>query len=59
MRLSCTISYVDRRVCEVVLNGDKTFSLAQQKYKVSETLKSGEATALFGNQEYFFAFSLG
>jgi len=35
-------------VCEVVLNGDKTFNLVQQKYRVSETLKSGEATALFG-----------
>ncbi|KAF5387613.1 hypothetical protein D9615_000084 [Tricholomella constricta] len=36
-----------RRVCEVILNGDKTFSLRQQKYKVSESLKTGEATALF------------
>ncbi|KAG5220787.1 glucokinase [Salix suchowensis] len=36
-----------RRVCEVVLNGDKTFSLRQQKYRVSEELKTGEATALF------------
>jgi Hexokinase len=37
-----------RRVCEVTLNGDKTFSLRQQKYKVSDALKTGEATALFG-----------
>jgi len=36
------------RVCEVVLHGDKTFSLRQQKYKVSESLKTGEATELFG-----------
>lgn len=36
------------RVCEVNLNGDQTFSLRQQKYKVSEQLKTGEATALFG-----------
>jgi hexokinase len=50
---------MDRRVCEVVLNGDKTFNLVQQKYRVSETLKSGEATALFGSYEYFFPFSLG
>lgn len=43
-----TQSLTHRRVCEVVLNGDKTFSLVQQKYKVSDKLKSGEATALFG-----------
>lgn len=36
------------RVCEVKLNGDHTFGLRQQKYKVSDTLKTGEATALFG-----------
>jgi hypothetical protein len=36
------------RVCEVKLNGDQTFSLRQQKYKVSDQLKTGEATALFG-----------
>ena len=36
------------RVCEVQLNGDQTFSLRQQKYKVSDQLKTGEATALFG-----------
>jgi len=35
------------RVCEVVLKGDKTFSLIQQKYRVSEALKTGDATALF------------
>ncbi len=39
---------LNRRVCEVVLNGDKTFSLRQQKYKVSDTLKTGEASVLFG-----------
>lgn len=37
-----------RRVCEVILNGDKTFNLVQQKFKVSEALKSGEASTLFG-----------
>jgi len=36
------------RVCEVKLNGDHTFNLRQQKYKVSDQLKTGEATALFG-----------
>lgn len=38
----------NRRVCEVVLNGDKTFSLTQKKFKVSDALKTGEASALFG-----------
>ena len=38
------------RVCEVKLNGDQTFNLRQQKYKVSDTLKTGEATALFGER---------
>jgi hexokinase len=32
----------------VTLHGDKSFSLRQQKYKVSETLKTGEVTTLFG-----------
>jgi hexokinase len=31
-----------------VLNGDKTFSLTQKKFKVSDALKTGEAAALFG-----------
>lgn len=37
-----------RRVCEVKLDGNHGFTLRQQKYKVSETLKTGEAKALFG-----------
>ncbi|KAJ8086161.1 hypothetical protein PM082_004983 [Marasmius tenuissimus] len=45
--LALDLGGTNLRVCEVVLNGDKTFSLRQQKYKVSETLKTGEATALF------------
>lgn len=36
-----------RRVCEVKLLGNKKFVLRQQKYKVSDTLKTGEAVALF------------
>jgi hypothetical protein len=32
----------------VELNGDKTFILKSQKYRVSEALKTGEATVLFG-----------
>lgn len=35
-------------MCQVELHGDKTFSLKQQKYRVSEALKTGEATVLFG-----------
>jgi len=42
------ISITRSRVCEVKLNGDQTFNLRQQKYKVSDQLKTGEATALFG-----------
>lgn len=34
-------------MCQVVLNGDKTFQLRQQKYKVSDALKTGEASVLF------------
>lgn len=37
-----------RRVCEVNLRGDKTFTIRQQKYRVSDALKTGEARALFG-----------
>jgi len=44
---SCVIT-TRSRVCEVQLNGDQTFGLRQQKYKVSDQLKTGEATALFG-----------
>jgi hexokinase len=32
----------------VTLHGDNTFSLRQAKYKVSEALKTGEASVLFG-----------
>lgn len=37
-----------RRVCEVELHGNKTFTLRQQKYRLSDQLKTGEAKALFG-----------
>ena len=42
------LRYTISRVCEVTLLGDKTFSLRQQKYKVSEALKTGEVSTLFG-----------
>lgn len=41
-----------RRVCQVELHGDKTFALKQQKYRVSEALKTGEATVLFGARPF-------
>ncbi|KAG6332263.1 hypothetical protein ID866_6827 [Astraeus odoratus] len=45
--LALDLGGTNLRVCEVQLNGDKTFSLRQQKYKVSDVLKTGEATTLF------------
>ncbi|KAJ3723422.1 hypothetical protein C8R42DRAFT_606411 [Lentinula raphanica] len=45
--LALDLGGTNLRVCEVVLNGDKTFRLRQQKYKVSDQLKTGEATVLF------------
>ncbi|TFK43320.1 hexokinase [Crucibulum laeve] len=45
--LALDLGGTNLRVCEVVLNGDKTFNLVQNQYKVSEALKHGEATALF------------
>jgi hypothetical protein len=41
-----------RRVCQVELHGDKTFTLKSQKYRVSEALKTGEATVLFGTRQF-------
>lgn len=35
------------RVCSVTLKGNGEFSLVQEKYKVSDALKTGEATDLF------------
>ncbi|PPQ66277.1 hypothetical protein CVT26_010961 [Gymnopilus dilepis] len=45
--LALDLGGTNLRVCEVVLHGNKTFSLVQQKYRVSDALKTGEATALF------------
>ncbi|KAF9036055.1 hypothetical protein BDZ89DRAFT_983133 [Hymenopellis radicata] len=45
--LALDLGGTNLRVCEVVLHGDTTFSLRQQKYKVSDTLKTGEASVLF------------
>lgn len=45
--LALDLGGTNLRVCEVKLNGDQTFDLRQQKYKVSDQLKTGEATVLF------------
>jgi len=45
--LALDLGGTNLRVCEVTLRGDKTFSLRQAKYKVSEALKTGEASVLF------------
>ncbi|PIL36677.1 hypothetical protein GSI_00366 [Ganoderma sinense ZZ0214-1] len=45
--LALDLGGTNLRVCEVELLGNHEFVLRQQKYKVSEQLKTGEATALF------------
>ena len=39
----------------MVLHGDKTFALRQQKFRVSESLKTGESVALFGQHLSLYA----
>ncbi|OJT13179.1 Glucokinase [Trametes pubescens] len=45
--LALDLGGTNLRVCEVELLGNQEFVLRQQKYKVSEALKTGEATTLF------------
>ncbi|KAG8218333.1 hexokinase [Butyriboletus roseoflavus] len=45
--LALDLGGTNLRVCEVTLHGNKSFTVRQQKYKVSETLKTGEVTTLF------------
>ncbi|OSD01800.1 hexokinase [Trametes coccinea BRFM310] len=45
--LALDLGGTNLRVCEVELLGNHEFVLRQQKYKVSEALKTGEATTLF------------
>ncbi|KAI0751253.1 hypothetical protein C8Q80DRAFT_1098424 [Daedaleopsis nitida] len=45
--LALDLGGTNLRVCEVELLGNHDFVLRQQKYKVSEALKTGEATTLF------------
>jgi hexokinase len=42
------ITSCSRRVCEVKLDGAHGVAMRQQKYKVSDELKTGEANLLFG-----------
>ncbi|KAI0786465.1 hexokinase-domain-containing protein [Abortiporus biennis] len=45
--LALDLGGTNLRVCEVQLLGDHKFTLRQQKYRVSDALKTGEASALF------------
>ncbi|RPD62046.1 hypothetical protein L226DRAFT_77182 [Lentinus tigrinus ALCF2SS1-7] len=45
--LALDLGGTNLRVCEVELLGNHEFVLRQQKYKVSDALKTGEATTLF------------
>ncbi|GAA5987789.1 hypothetical protein JCM11641_004930 [Rhodosporidiobolus odoratus] len=45
--LALDLGGTNLRVCEVSLLGNSKWTMKQQKYKVSEALKVGEATALF------------
>ncbi|KAL5508092.1 hypothetical protein ACEPAH_5710 [Sanghuangporus vaninii] len=45
--LALDLGGTNLRVCEVQLHGNKQFTLRQQKYKVSDALKTGEGTVLF------------
>jgi hypothetical protein len=46
--LALDLGGTNLRVCEVRLLGNHKFEMKQQKYKVSDDLKEGEATVLFG-----------
>lgn len=46
--LALDLGGTNLRVCEVRLLGNHKFELKQQKYKVSDDLKEGEARVLFG-----------
>ncbi|KDQ07025.1 hypothetical protein BOTBODRAFT_192701 [Botryobasidium botryosum FD-172 SS1] len=45
--LALDLGGTNLRVCQVQLHGDHTYDIQQQKYRVSDALKTGEATALF------------
>jgi len=45
--LALDLGGTNLRVCQVQLHGDHTYDIQQQKYRVSDALKTGEASALF------------
>lgn len=45
--LALDLGGTNLRVCEVRLEGNHKFSQKQQKYRVSDDLKEGEARTLF------------
>lgn len=45
--LALDLGGTNLRVCEVTLLGDSKWSMKQQKYKVSDALKTGDVTNLF------------
>ncbi|KAG0150682.1 hypothetical protein CROQUDRAFT_37928 [Cronartium quercuum f. sp. fusiforme G11] len=45
--LALDLGGTNLRVCEVNLNGDKTFSIKSNKYKLSDEVKTGTALELF------------
>lgn len=46
--LALDLGGTNLRVCEVNLNGDKTFTIKSNKYKLSDEVKTGTAAELFG-----------
>lgn len=42
------VAHACRRVCEVKLFGQNKFEIKQQKYRISDELKQGQARVLFG-----------
>ncbi|UZJ53788.1 hypothetical protein CBS101457_003108 [Exobasidium rhododendri] len=45
--LALDLGGTNLRVCEVVLNGDGTFKMTQEKYKLSDEIKRGKSKDLF------------
>lgn len=45
--LSLDLGGTNMRVCEVKLSGDRNFTITQEKYKISNELKTGDFAELF------------
>ena len=48
LKKQLSLTFELRRVCEIRLFGKHKFEIKQQKYKVSDELKEGQARVLFG-----------